>query len=449
MVRKNSRINLNATTINLKTLRMKKFLILLIFLTINKLFAADTLRVMQYNILAYGNYTTYCTTANNNINMKNAALREITQYAKPDIFTVNEISQWQPFHQQILDSVLNINGVTKYRKVPYSNNAGSDIINMCYYNSNKITYHSMVVAQSYVRDINIYRFYYNAPSLANGDTAFVTCIQAHLKAGDATSDPQNPIDRDTMTTRLMRYLNKINKADNYMMMGDFNVYSSSENCFQRLVNQPNLNSRFYDPIDKMGNWNNNSSYAPYHTQSTHTVSGCAASGGMDDRFDFILLSNMILNGIGNYKYIQNSYKALGNDGQHYNNAINSSPQNNSVPSNVLNALYNNSDHLPIIIDLLVTPTVSVSEYQKQSPFFNLTIENPVKENLNFSLPLEKSFKCKLNIIDIQGKSLLSISLQLTKGENKIKLPMPTLTKGLYFLQLINDDYQISKKLIVE
>ncbi len=137
---------------------MKKILFLTLLSIFTKLHAADTLRVMQYNILAYGNYTTYCTSSNNNINMKNAALRTITQYVKPDIFTVNEISQWQPFHQQILDSVLNINGVTKYKKVPYSNNAGSDIINMCYYNSEKMVYHSMIVPQSYIRDINIYRF---------------------------------------------------------------------------------------------------------------------------------------------------------------------------------------------------------------------------------------------------------------------------------------------------
>ena len=428
---------------------MKKILFLTLLSIFTKLHAADTLRVMQYNILAYGNYTTYCTSSNNNINMKNAALRTITQYVKPDIFTVNEISQWQPFHQQILDSVLNINGVTKYKKVPYSNNAGSDIINMCYYNSEKLVYHSMIVPQSYIRDINIYRFYYKSTSLANGDTAFISCIQAHLKAGDATSDPQNPVDRDTMITRLMRYLNNVNKADNYMIMGDFNVYTSSENCFQKLVNHPNLNIRFYDPINKLGNWNNNSSFAQYHTQSTHTSSGCAASGGMDDRFDFILLSNMLLNGIGNYKYISNSYKALGNDGQHYNNAINASPQNNSVPANVLNAIYNNSDHLPIILDLLVNTSVSVTENEIKSPFLNLFYQNPVKDKLELFLALEKALKIKIRIFDIQGKDLYDATYMLQSGNNYLNIGTDFLKKGIYFMQIQSGEYSTVKKIIIE
>jgi hypothetical protein len=307
----------------------------------------------------------------------------------------------------------------------------------------------MVVPQSFIRDINIYRFYYNSPTLVNGDTAFISCIQAHLKAGDATSSPQNPIDRDTMTTRLMRYLNTINKADNYMMMGDFNVYASSEKCFQNLVSHPNLSIRFYDPINKLGNWNNNSSFANYHTQSTHTVSGCAASGGMDDRFDFILLSNMILNGLGNYRYISNSYKALGNDGQHYNNAINASPQNNSVPANVLNSIYNNSDHLPIIIDLLVNTAVSVSETEKKSPFINLFFQNPVKEELNMILALEKPIKCSINIFNIQGQTLYTENKYFTNGNNQITVNLSKIPKGLYFMQLNSGEYQITKKILID
>ena len=426
----------------------------IIFIIINLLFyfktsCQDTVKVMQYNILNYGNYTSYCTTSNNNIVSKNAALREILTYVNPDIFTVNEISQWQAYHQQILDSVLNINGINHYKKVPYTNNAGSDIINMTYYNSEKFTFHSMSVAQWYIRDINIYKFYYNAPSLANGDTAFLTCIQAHLKAGDASSDPQNPIDRDTMTSRLMRYLNNINKQDNYLMMGDFNVYSASENCFQNLIGHPNLNIRFYDPIDKMGNWNNNSFFAPYHTQSTRSTSnGCISSGGLDDRFDFILVSNMILNGLGNYKYLQGSYTALSNDGLHYNTSINASPQNNSVPANVLNAIYNNSDHLPVILKLLVSPSVNIDKNVIQSPFFNLFIQNPVKDKLCFALPLNSNMECNINILNIQGQVILSKILLLQKGENNIYLNLPDITNGIYFFKIGNKQSQIVKKIIV-
>ena len=70
----------------------------------------------------------------------------------------------------------------------------------------------------------------------------------------------------------------------------------------------------------------------YHTQSTHSENtGCAASGGMDDRFDFILISKNIKQGSKGVKYLSDAYWAVGQDGKHFNESINSSPTNTSVP----------------------------------------------------------------------------------------------------------------------
>ena len=46
-----------------------------------------------------------------------------------------------------------------------------------------------------------------------------------------------------------------------------------------------------------------------------------ASGGLDDRFDFILYSDDVLNGTNGVNYIPNSCKSIGNDGNHFNIAI--------------------------------------------------------------------------------------------------------------------------------
>tara|TARA_B100000029_G_C17133500_1_gene799655 strand:- start:164 stop:688 length:525 start_codon:yes stop_codon:yes gene_type:complete len=101
-----------------------------------------------------------------------------------------------------------------------------------------------------------------------------------------------------------------------------------------------------DPISTPGNWHNNSSYSSVHTQSTRSSneSDGGASGGMDDRFDQLLISEGI-------NYINDSYVAYGNDGNHFNSSINSG-NNSAVSNNIANALYNASDHLPVYMDIV-------------------------------------------------------------------------------------------------
>ena len=40
---------------------------------------------------------------------------------------------------------------------------------------------------------NAYKFYYNSPALANGDSIFVTFIVTHLKAGNAQTMRYNQV----------------------------------------------------------------------------------------------------------------------------------------------------------------------------------------------------------------------------------------------------------------
>ncbi len=62
---------------------------------------------------------------------------------------------------------------------------------------------------------------------------------------------------------------------------------------KKLINFSVEEYRFYDPINRVGDWHNNPSYADIHTQSTHTVyNNCASTGGMDDRFDFIMVQKL-------------------------------------------------------------------------------------------------------------------------------------------------------------
>jgi endonuclease/exonuclease/phosphatase family metal-dependent hydrolase len=133
--------------------------------------------------------------------------------------------------------------------------------------------------------------------------------------------------------------------------GDFNVQSSAEASYQELL-RPGPGQAF-DPIQTPGTWHNNSSLRRVHTQSPATSSRYPgqATGGVDDRLDFLLVSNELRDGEG-LSYLSGSYRAFGNNGTHAccNSPISSG---NGASRDVLLALERTSDHLPVVADFQV------------------------------------------------------------------------------------------------
>lgn len=404
---------------------------LLLFIGLNS-FAQDDIKIMQYNLLNYGNITSYCTATNNNMADKEIYLREIINYVQPDIFTVNEIAANTYVTARLLDSVMNHQSNT-YEKSDYVKTNGSDLVNMLYYNKSKFTYIGAESLQNEVRDIALYRLYYNSPNLAQtNDTVFLNCIVAHLKAGNTSSSRAK---RSSMINAAMNYLVQHNYHGNYLFMGDFNLYKSSEPAYQTLINYSNSTYKFNDPINTSGNWNNNSSYAAVHTQSTHSSSnGCAAAGGLDDRFDFILISNNIKNGSAHINYKANSYTVIGNDGNHFNKSI-TSGTNNSVPANILSALYNMSDHLPITLELHLDAQVSsINDFEDQK--FKVYCQNPINENLNLYFETDFSDNFTVEIWSINGQKLISKDIQINNNTSFV-LQTNSLSSGMYIIRILD------------
>jgi endonuclease/exonuclease/phosphatase family metal-dependent hydrolase len=206
---------------------------------------------------------------------------------------------------------------------------------------------------------------------------YLACYSIHWKAG---SDSDDPTLRLVEARRIRANANAIAQANpswHLVLAGDLNVRTSSEASYQEIVGtQANNAGRLFDPILTPGSWNNNFSYRFVHTQDpTGTV-----GGGMDDRFDQILLSNNLLtaNGLG-YAAVyplrafalrwddpNHSYRVWGNDGMTYNSAI-AVANNRMVGANIADALIRSvgsSDtggHLPVFLDLRLPPvTVSIS-----------------------------------------------------------------------------------------
>lgn len=250
-----------------------------------------------------------------------------------------------------------------------------------------------------------------------------------------------------MAENTMDYLSSHNDDDNYLMMGDFNLYSSSEPAYQQFLNYSNSTVRFYDPLDMPGNWHNSSSFSSIHTQSTHADNnGCASYGGMDDRFDFILISNNIRKGYKKVKYLQGSFNAVGQDGNHFNNSINSSPQNSSVPANVANALYGSSDHLPVTMKLIVEKYDGI---EKPEAGFEITTVNPVKDKLRINFRTKQDVDVTVELIDLTGRIRMK---RIIKGEfenQNISIPINDLEKGFYILRLYNGQQFLESKKIIK
>ena len=184
---------------------MLKIIILVVTIFISGIsLAQDNIKVMHYNLLNYGNVTSYCGVDINYYGDKEPLLHTIIQYIQPDIFTVNELGSITFIHQRILDSVMNKNSVKQYNKSDYINTNGSSLVNMLYYNKAKFVYVSAESIQNTVRDIVLYRLYYKSPNLSQDhDTAWLNCIVGHLKAGNTTSSKDK---RTEMTANAIAYL---------------------------------------------------------------------------------------------------------------------------------------------------------------------------------------------------------------------------------------------------
>ncbi|MEX0671616.1 MAG: hypothetical protein WD060_14295 [Pirellulales bacterium] len=128
----------------------------------------------------------------------------------------------------------------------------------------------------------------------------------------------------------------------------------------------------FDPIDQVGNWSDNPAFLPYQTQSPATSAFYPGqvTAGMDDRFDFQLVTGAWLDGRG-LDYIPGSYWAFGNThARNLNQAITTgSPSalqaylpdySQSQASTILTNLSRVSDHLPVVADSQIPAKLSAS-----------------------------------------------------------------------------------------
>ena len=92
---------------------------------------------------------------------------------------------------------------------------------------------------------------------------------------------------------LRKYTNSLPENAQYIIFGDFNIYSSNEYGYKKLLDSTSGTGYFIDPLKLTGTFNN-ITYAKYHTQSPRVRSfQGGVTGGLDDRFDYILYNKAI------------------------------------------------------------------------------------------------------------------------------------------------------------
>lgn len=294
------------------------------------------IKMMTYNLLNYPGSTA---------SVREPKYRTTVSAYNPDILVVQEVSQPSGI-SSFLTNVLNFTNNT-YSAGSFIDGPDSD--NGIYYKTAKFQFISNTPIATQLRDISEFKL----RVIESGDTIIIYSV--HLKSSNTPADEQA---RAAETDSLRKCTNALGPGKYFMVCGDFNIYGSSEQCYLNMTqNGTNVNGRFNDIITMSGTWQS-SANAIHHTQSPRTTSfGGGATGGMDDRFDMILFSDAITQP-GGIDIKPNSYAAYGNDGLHYNQALNTPPFN-VYPQAVMEAIHDGSDHIPVVVTLTYQSTLPV------------------------------------------------------------------------------------------
>ncbi len=296
---------------------------------------AAALRLMTYNILNYNSG-------------REAEFREILAATQPDVLVVQEIlsqAAVDRFRNLVLDQV----DPGEWAAGAFVN--GTDTDNGFYYRTATVTYLSHFVISTALRDIDEWTF---RPASHTSSEANVRVYTTHLKASQGTDNEQK---RLAEVTAMRARLETFPVGQNYVVAGDFNIYRATEPAYLYMTSSANgLAGVVQDPIDREGNWHNNPDFADVHTQSPRVEQfGGGANGGLDDRFDMMLVGPAGQDGEG-IDIVEASYTAFGQDGKHFNDAINVPPYV-VIDSIMASNLHDASDHLPVYADFQVHPVL--------------------------------------------------------------------------------------------
>ncbi|MGH1436885.1 MAG: T9SS type A sorting domain-containing protein [Lewinella sp.] len=403
---------------------MKKYLIFFLLVIYGaSLFAQSDIKIMSYNLLIYpeGEMVNRIDT-----------LSKILDFYEPDLLLVQELKSEQGL-QSIAEELSALFGDYKAGTyVPQVSNPANSwrLQQNLIFNEAIFELVSEEAIETPYRDVN----YFQLRILEEDGTPSTELLHTyvtHLKSSQGSTNEQL---RLSMVEVLNNHISLLPPESNIIVAGDFNVYYGGEPAYESLLS-PNGTNTLHDPIDMPGWAGTNFPNQEIFTQSTRLSSLADGSGGgVDDRFDFILLSEQLMNPNARYVYQADSYKALGNNGTCYNQDLIDCSTVDNVPFDLLRALYHMSDHLPIVLSLDINEAVSTIElpFSSESQLIEIA---PNPANAQADLVWHGTGPVDLRIFNLQGKLILA-----QNGlEQKATIDIAHLPLGLYMVQMTDKD----------
>jgi endonuclease/exonuclease/phosphatase family metal-dependent hydrolase len=396
--------------------------VLLFFFTVG-ISVADTLRVATYNALDL---------SGSSIGERITAFRTIMASIDPDLITLQEVQDEEAVDQFLSFALLPF--YEDWACALYSNSSYND--NAFFYRTSKLSLLSQRDIPTTLRDITEYTL-----RPATGDTTLRLLVYSlHLKANSGSGN--NVERRRQEALALRQQLDQTSAGSLLLVCGDYNILSSDEPAYELLLAPtPSVNGQLFDPIDSPGHWDGSVSFAAIHTIGTY---------GLNARFDFILVSNALMDGVGS-RVLPETYRAYGNDGLHFGRAVNDLP-NGAVPDNVASALYTASDHLPVVVDFVLQPEeMNMRDGEDILPSVALMTcyPNPFNTSVSIAFDLPRSEYISLRVFDLQGREVSVLNDGLVEaGTHRVMFDGSNLASGIYFAHLDVGSFTQTKKLML-
>ena len=408
------------------------FLLFNLLVSVN--FAQTRIKAMMYNVL---NYSDSEVSRN-----KTPFLSTILDEVEPDLFMVCEMIDEIGSDYLFENAIIPYN--ENFQKAPFEENQSGNysLQQMVYYNSKKLILEETRVITADTRDINQYTFKINTENALSNPIRMEVFV-THLKASTGSSNRQR---RLNSIQSFVSYTNNIADDSYVLFAGDLNFYTSNEEGYQHLIDDRNP-IVMIDPIDRptpnfpddgvdyYENYNstyfwNNSSFRDIHSQSTRTsnnglIDDSGSTGGLDDRFDFIMMSENFNMSTDLY-YINDSYQVIGNNGNCYNSFINNPNCSGGYSQTLRDALIEFSDHLPVVMEM-ETPENTLSTNQISE--INFIGSNIIEDYLKIISPNDMN---NLKIYSITGQ-LIDVKLTKNTGIDTIIIDVKHISKGIYYL----------------
>ena len=301
-----------------------------------------------------------------------------------DVIVMEEQDSVESTTEEVRRILSNLNPDCDYRRSTINGSGSGGTMGAVYNYDTVRLVDQYLVPRASTNDRHIIRYKFQPVGYQSDDAAFYIYTM-HLKASSGGSNEQRRYD----AVKLVRDDADSLGSANIIYAGDFNVYDPYESAFTELLSSGD--GKAIDPAGLAYSGWSGSAYKRWHTQAPSRNSiDSMISGGMDDRFDFQLITEELDDQEG-MAMIPGTYRGFGNNGTHsYNDSINTG---NGAAPNILYALMTASDHIPVVaeyqlpakMDVTVNTVLPESKVVCRGFMFNINVSNDTSDGFDDEL----------------------------------------------------------------